>query len=114
MKLIAPMGEQPEGLENAGGNKKLNLKQRLSVCSNLFFPILSDSLDLVFIYCKYRSTVAKLIELQASLYTRISESNNYRLCGLVVRVPGYRSRSPSSIPGATRFSEKQWVSNEVY
>jgi hypothetical protein len=29
-----------------------------------------------------------------------------RLCGLVVRVPGYRSVSPGSIPGATRFSEK--------
>jgi hypothetical protein len=29
-----------------------------------------------------------------------------RLCGLVVRVPGYRSRGPGSIAGATRFSEK--------
>jgi hypothetical protein len=29
-----------------------------------------------------------------------------RLCGIVVRVPGYRSRGPGSIPGATRFSEK--------
>jgi hypothetical protein len=29
-----------------------------------------------------------------------------RLCFLVVRVPGYRSRGPGSIPGATRFSEK--------
>jgi hypothetical protein len=29
-----------------------------------------------------------------------------RHCGLVVRVPGYRSRGPVSIPGATRFSEK--------
>jgi hypothetical protein len=28
------------------------------------------------------------------------------LCGLVVRVPGYRSRVPGSIPGATRFSEE--------
>jgi hypothetical protein len=28
------------------------------------------------------------------------------LRGLVVRVPGYRSRGPGSIPGATRFSEK--------
>jgi hypothetical protein len=28
------------------------------------------------------------------------------LCGLVVRVPGYRSRGPGSIPGATRLSEK--------
>jgi hypothetical protein len=31
-----------------------------------------------------------------------------RLCGLVVIVPGYRFRGPGSIPGATRFSEKQW------
>jgi hypothetical protein len=29
-----------------------------------------------------------------------------RLCGLVLRVPGYRSRGPGSIAGATRFSEK--------
>jgi hypothetical protein len=29
-----------------------------------------------------------------------------RLCGLVVRVPGYRSRGPGAIPGAIRFSEK--------
>jgi hypothetical protein len=27
-------------------------------------------------------------------------------CGLVVSVPGYRSRGPGSNPGATRFSEK--------
>jgi hypothetical protein len=29
-----------------------------------------------------------------------------RLYGLVVRVPGYRSRGPGSIPNAIRFSEK--------
>jgi hypothetical protein len=29
-----------------------------------------------------------------------------RLCGLVVRVPDYRSTGPGSILGATRFSEK--------
>jgi hypothetical protein len=28
------------------------------------------------------------------------------LCGLVVRVPGYRFRGTGSIPGNTRFSEK--------
>jgi hypothetical protein len=28
------------------------------------------------------------------------------LCGLEVRVPGYKSRGSGSIPGATRFSEK--------
>jgi hypothetical protein len=36
-----------------------------------------------------------------------------RLCDLVVRVPGYRSRGPGSIPDTTRFSEKQWVRNRV-
>jgi hypothetical protein len=30
----------------------------------------------------------------------------YRLCGPMVRVPGYRSRGPDSIPGSTRFPEK--------
>jgi hypothetical protein len=29
-----------------------------------------------------------------------------RFCGLVIRVPGHRSRGPCSIPGATRFPEK--------
>jgi hypothetical protein len=37
-----------------------------------------------------------------------------RLYGLVVRVPGYRSRGPGSIPGSTRFSDKQWVLNGVH
>jgi hypothetical protein len=37
-----------------------------------------------------------------------------RLCGLVVRVPGYRCRGPGFIPGATRFSEKNWVWNGVH
>jgi hypothetical protein len=32
--------------------------------------------------------------------------SNDRLCGLVVRAPGYRSRGQGSIPRATRFSEK--------
>jgi hypothetical protein len=31
---------------------------------------------------------------------------NISICGLVVRVSGYRTRGPGSIPGATRFSEK--------
>jgi hypothetical protein len=36
----------------------------------------------------------------------IVRSAKDHLCGLVVRVPGYRSRSLGSIPGTTRFSEK--------
>jgi hypothetical protein len=41
-------------------------------------------------------------------------SNFDRLCGLVVRVPGYRSRGSGPTPGATRFSEKQCVWNGVH
>jgi hypothetical protein len=37
-----------------------------------------------------------------------------RLCGLLVRVPAYRSRGPGSISGDTRFSEKWWVCNGVH
>jgi hypothetical protein len=33
-------------------------------------------------------------------------SVNDRLCGLVVKVPDYRSIGPGSIPCATKFSEK--------
>jgi hypothetical protein len=33
-------------------------------------------------------------------------STTDRLCGLVDRVDGYRSRDLGSIPGATRFPEK--------
>jgi hypothetical protein len=36
-----------------------------------------------------------------------------RLCGLVVRVLGYRSGGPGSIPGTTR-KKKEWVWNGVH
>jgi hypothetical protein len=46
----------------------------------------------------------------------VSATYSYgRILGiLVVRVPGYRSRGPGSIPDATRFSEKQWVCKGVH
>jgi hypothetical protein len=46
---------------------------------------------------------ATLIRVSAPIYYTYL---NTLLCGLVVRVPGYRSRGLGSIPGATRFSEK--------
>jgi hypothetical protein len=42
---------------------------------------------------------------QIQQYLFCSLDHNNRLCGLVVKVPGYRSEIPSSIPDATRFSE---------
>jgi hypothetical protein len=40
----------------------------------------------------------KIIYIYIYIYSPID-----RLCGLVVKVPGDRSRDPGSIPGATRF-----------
>jgi hypothetical protein len=37
-----------------------------------------------------------------------------RLCGLMVRVPGYISRHTRSIPSAARFAEKLRVWNGVH
>jgi hypothetical protein len=39
--------------------------------------------------------------------------NSDRLCGLVVRVLGYRSGGPGSIPGTSRFSEKKKKGKQV-
>jgi hypothetical protein len=38
---------------------------------------------------------------------KIISDNTRHSCGLVVRVLGYRSGGPDSIPGTTRFSEKK-------
>jgi hypothetical protein len=43
-------------------------------------------------------------DIYLSFLYRVSVMND-RLCGLVVRVPGYRYGGPGSIPGATVFSE---------
>jgi hypothetical protein len=55
------------------------------------------------------------IEIELRCANSGRQVNNYkfslrllpdRLCSLVFRIPGYRSRGPGSIPGATKFSEK--------
>jgi hypothetical protein len=45
---------------------------------------------------------------------RREDGSDGLLCGLVVRVPGYRFRGPVSNPGATKYSEKLWVWNGVH
>jgi hypothetical protein len=44
--------------------------------------------------------------LKVAAFPPRNDLHRDRLCGLVVRVLGYRSRGPGSIPGATRCSEK--------
>jgi hypothetical protein len=58
-----------------------------------------------FLFCLVRCFL-NLFEVLFYFTATISMSvdiSSDRLCGLVVRVPGYRSRGPGSIPGATRF-----------
>jgi hypothetical protein len=60
--------------------------------------------------CRYCSThnFAKRITTDCKINLDIKKKYDLtgRFYGLVVGVPGYRSRGPGSIPGATRFSEK--------
>jgi hypothetical protein len=51
-----------------------------------------------------KEQLKKEIQVKTSLFFK--NSNIDRLCGLVIRVPGYRCTGLDSIPGATRFSEK--------
>jgi hypothetical protein len=55
----------------------------------------------------------RFIKTGSGIQNLVGEGND-RLCGLVVRHHGYRSRGSGSIPGATRFSEKQWVWNGLH
>jgi hypothetical protein len=65
---------------------------------------------------EYRGYIIKYFvnccEKEGIIYSLIAEfiyvtqKKVNRLCGLVVRVPGYRSRGPGLIPSAIRFSEK--------
>jgi hypothetical protein len=47
-------------------------------------------------------TIRLLLQQDAEMF--FVYINIWRLCGLVVRVLGYRSGGPGSIPGTTRFS----------
>jgi hypothetical protein len=47
----------------------------------------------------------KLRKIKDKKYSALNSKD--RLCGLVVRVLGYRSGGSGSIPGSTSFSEKE-------
>jgi hypothetical protein len=47
-----------------------------------------------------------IIFIMRSRYISVGIATADRLCGLVVRVLGYRSGGPGSIPGTTRIKKK--------
>jgi hypothetical protein len=59
----------------------------------------------VFFSRKPEQAIGLVLELEEEnlFYIKVM---SYGICGLVVRVPCYRSRGPGSIPSTTRFSEK--------
>jgi hypothetical protein len=69
----------------------------------VYFELLPTSLPLLDVsLCSF--TVSVISYVLFLILTFFAPDD--RLCGLVVRVPGYRSRGPGLIPGATKFSEK--------
>jgi hypothetical protein len=50
----------------------------------------------------HNNSQCQLVEVIGVLKFAIVQVIQDRLCGLVVRVPGYRSGGPGSIPGTTR------------
>jgi hypothetical protein len=69
-------------------------------------PVLTESSPHAFILCFLKSTFKLISHLHFTSQRYITILLYYvpidRLCGLVVRVLGYRSGGPGSIPGTTR------------
>jgi hypothetical protein len=49
---------------------------------------------------------AELLRVRGGAFRDPQVISEQCLCGLVLRVPGYRFRDPGSSPGVTRFTEK--------
>jgi hypothetical protein len=102
-------------VKRGSGWLKFVLDTGLAADLKLHFPdlhahLISNSLDPppgMFEKQGYASIFHTRDEVWRRMKQRIRSdcSSHDRLCGLVVKVPGYRSRGPGSVPGAARFSE---------
>jgi hypothetical protein len=82
----------------------LNLLHYGVLCANLTNKkLLCEHNSMLFNYT-YMFLCLKVTNIRCSIPKALSQFD--RLCGLVVRVAGCRSRGSGSIPCATRFSEK--------
>jgi hypothetical protein len=79
----------------------------------LFITLFSDTS----VYVSHpQRTTGKIIVSHVAVFKileRMLEKGD-RLCGLVVRVLGYRSGGRGSIPGTTRKKKEWWVWNGVH
>jgi hypothetical protein len=76
---------------------------------NAIWPRVCWCTDRMVLYVEYGYVILNKLHIMSRLMLLKD-----RPCGLVVRVPNYRSRGPGSIPSATSLSEKKWVWNKVH
>jgi hypothetical protein len=98
------------GSQNVSVPTQQNWQQNFKSCINAALPLWPSSqsswlqIQRSSFYSRRYQIFGELLGLELGPLSLMSTID--RLCGLMVRVPGYRSRGPCSIPGATRFSEK--------
>jgi hypothetical protein len=95
-----PLRELPVGLKTKELTNKLKCQFNFWIQEKLSkFPSLSLEEDAIRAWISHRA-----LWIRPGVAFKITLYSIYRLCGLVVRVLGYRSGGPGSIPGTTRFS----------
>jgi hypothetical protein len=77
------------------GNKKTHFRR---------YEVYSEGVDAIGFHVNVGQGIRK--EGKFTGPKTLETGNQTILCGLVVRVPDYRSRGPDSIPGDARFTEK--------
>jgi hypothetical protein len=83
----------------------VDMRRHSNVLAVRSFRAAQCDTDHYLMVAKVRERLA--VNKQRSHRFHMERSKCDRLCGLVVRVLGYRSGGPGSIPGTTRFSGKR-------
>jgi hypothetical protein len=107
---LRPLGRPPRS-QSLYGLRYRGSFLRCVICGYLFILVFHKWRTFCLSFLRNNLRNKKLFQLEKLWIVELNaESSNYELGsdtrGLVVRVLGYRSRGPLSIPGSTRFSEK--------
>jgi hypothetical protein len=86
--------------------KNVSLDDFACIHLALNMQIIRENTHVFFFLCPCHTNTSLIIESWNRKWDRF--------CGLVVRVPGCRSRGPGSIPDANRSSKRKWVWNGLH